>query len=205
MVQSGQSVVYFIQEGNDGPIKIGVSDNVQARLQKLQTAHAKRLRLLYTMPGTQQDERRMHYAFEALRIQNEWFAPEPELINWLVSRGALPSTPRLHWSVNAVFGCVVLIVISGLVLLLPDFISLILANWQLVCALFGMIPMFALMRGRQRGDLARATGLFAAQFFVAAALYHLALRYPTVAHFQGFVLAFAGIVAGLIAWHRVLQ
>lgn len=69
--------VYFIQAGPDGPIKIGVSHDVAARLVNLQTAHWEELRLLGTAIGGFELERDLHAAFAAHRLKGEWFAISP--------------------------------------------------------------------------------------------------------------------------------
>ncbi len=75
-----QTVVYFIQSGDAGPIKIGLAWDAHKRLAALQTGHPEELRLLGTIPGNAEVERRLHDRFSHCRIRGEWFAPDPELI-----------------------------------------------------------------------------------------------------------------------------
>jgi len=75
------SWVYFIQEGTDGPIKIGyTAANPKGRLAALQTGNAKPLRVVTWAPGTTQDERDLHERFKHLRMQGEWFQPAADLV-----------------------------------------------------------------------------------------------------------------------------
>lgn len=77
-----RNFVYFIQQGTDGPIKIGSSVDPQARLRALQTANPHPLRLLAKAPGDVRDERALHERFSEHRINGclEWFSPAPDLL-----------------------------------------------------------------------------------------------------------------------------
>lgn len=70
-----ESFVYFIQAGHDGPIKIGISTNVPARLASLQTSVPYKLRLLVTIPGDVCIERQLHREHALDRLEGEWFRP----------------------------------------------------------------------------------------------------------------------------------
>ena len=73
--------VYFVQAGAAGPIKIGVSADITARLKELQTASPYPLRLLATLDGaTQKTETQLHQHFASARRHGEWFEPVPELL-----------------------------------------------------------------------------------------------------------------------------
>lgn len=72
--------VYFAQRGENGPIKIGVSGGVKARVSALQTAVAEPVRLLASIEGTRRDEEELHFRFQAHRLKGEWFRPVPELL-----------------------------------------------------------------------------------------------------------------------------
>jgi hypothetical protein len=91
------TVIYFIQD-TAGNIKIGHANNVQGRFRSLQTAHAHKLRLLATIPGSQFDERRLHKRFAAHRLGGEWFRPAPELLAFIGApeqvAPAPPAPPR---------------------------------------------------------------------------------------------------------------
>jgi hypothetical protein len=51
LLTSDEQMIYFVQSGDDGPIKIGVSTNIGKRLTALQTAHGERLRIVGVMKG----------------------------------------------------------------------------------------------------------------------------------------------------------
>jgi hypothetical protein len=72
-------LVYFVQSGSDGPIKIGWSRDVSRRVAELQTANAHVLVLLGTVAGTMEDEAAFHARFAHLRMEAEWFCNSPEI------------------------------------------------------------------------------------------------------------------------------
>lgn len=74
------SMVYFVQMGDDGPIKIGFSSVIERRVSHMQNGNPYPLRLLRTMPGGPADERKLHHRFARWRLQGEWFEPTPELV-----------------------------------------------------------------------------------------------------------------------------
>lgn len=78
--------VYFVQAGESGPIKIGLSDNPAGRVASLQTAHPECLRLLRVIPGNGKYERALHKRFAGLRLQGEWFKPDKTLLAYIDAR-----------------------------------------------------------------------------------------------------------------------
>ena len=76
--------VYFLRFGSDGPIKIGWARNVALRVSELQTGSPVKLHVLASQRGTEQDERDLHRHFAHLRLSGEWFAAEPELLDWVL-------------------------------------------------------------------------------------------------------------------------
>jgi hypothetical protein len=92
-------MIYFIQMGANGPIKIGYTgcQDAEARLGSLQPACPWPLQLLATGPGELEDERQLHERFSRLRIQGEWFLPDQEIfdaIDGLDSRPAFYRQPK---------------------------------------------------------------------------------------------------------------
>lgn len=76
-------VVYFVQDGLGGPIKIGRTESLRARLNTLQSAHARKLivlGLLGEWPGL---EDQMHALFAKERMTGEWFSPSLELLKFI--------------------------------------------------------------------------------------------------------------------------
>lgn len=72
--------IYFIQAGDNGPIKIGRSDFAGARLETMQIGNHEELRLLCCFRDTHLLETRLHRRFSATRIRGEWFKPTPDLL-----------------------------------------------------------------------------------------------------------------------------
>jgi hypothetical protein len=73
--------VYFITDGVG--IKIGYSGSPSVRRDDLQTSHWARLSILGAMPGTTDDEKRLHRRFQHLKMRGEWFRPAPDLIGFI--------------------------------------------------------------------------------------------------------------------------
>ena len=77
-------MIYFIQSGENGPIKIGYTDNnIQDRLNQLQTANPYHLKLLWYYQGSLQDEKELHGKFEHEHIRGEWFHPSRKLLDFI--------------------------------------------------------------------------------------------------------------------------
>ena len=69
-------MIYFIQAGAKGPIKIGyTSNNIEQRMNDLQCASHKQLYLLGIMDGEMVDEKVLHEQFNEYKIRGEWFSP----------------------------------------------------------------------------------------------------------------------------------
>lgn len=76
--------VYFVTcDVPDFPIKIGWAMDVAARLQQLQGALPFKVKLLGSMPGYLEDERRLHLTYAADRLQGEWFKRSGELLTFI--------------------------------------------------------------------------------------------------------------------------
>ena len=81
-------LVYFVQAGDDGPVKIGFSRAPAQRVADLQTSNPAPLRLLATIPGCLVSEAMLHREFGEHRIRGEWFHPA-RVVAWLRDAGAL--------------------------------------------------------------------------------------------------------------------
>lgn len=81
------SYVYFVQDGTDGPIKIGLADNPEQRLSSLQVGNPRPLTLLATFQTWEprKDEAQIHARFAEHRIRGEWFHPHPDLMAQVVA------------------------------------------------------------------------------------------------------------------------
>jgi hypothetical protein len=77
-------LIYFAQPVAGGPIKIGCSGNVEARLGQLEAHYGCRLSLLATMPGDRRTEAEIHARFAHLRFgRTEQFRPEADLMAFI--------------------------------------------------------------------------------------------------------------------------
>lgn len=73
--------VYFVQEGEDGPVKIGfTSSHIARRIYTLQSGNPRSLRLIGRFPAVPMVETRLHGMFSRTRIRGEWFEPSQELL-----------------------------------------------------------------------------------------------------------------------------
>lgn len=89
--------VYALQEGLDGPIKIGRGrGNPLRRLDSCQTGNPQTLVLRGWLPRlsaseAEHQERTAHRKFARQHVRGEWFSPSPEVLAWV--RG-LERAPR---------------------------------------------------------------------------------------------------------------
>jgi hypothetical protein len=78
-----ESSVYFISAEGSGRIKIGWTDNFEARHKQIQTSSPFPLRVLLNISGDVKRERELHEKFSHLRRHMEWFEAAPELLNYI--------------------------------------------------------------------------------------------------------------------------
>jgi hypothetical protein len=76
-----ERLTYFVQGEMTGLIQIGKGVRPECRVRDLQGASPDKLKLLgitrrYSKSG-------LHHRFRHLRAHNEWFRPEPELLNFI--------------------------------------------------------------------------------------------------------------------------
>jgi transposase-like protein len=92
------SVVYFVRRTDGtGPIKIGCSAHLEARIKQLSCDMKAKFTVVATAPGSFIEEGRVHRRFAHLRETGEWFTPTAELldaIDAVVATGALPPIPE---------------------------------------------------------------------------------------------------------------
>jgi len=81
--RKGTGWVYFFQQGQTGPIKIGFTTNLLERMESLQIASPHELRCLCNMRAFPHEEREIHARFRKHRIRGEWFDPCPELLAFM--------------------------------------------------------------------------------------------------------------------------
>lgn len=82
-------MIYFIQCGKNGPIKIGVSEDPIERLRQLQTANPYELKLLWVHDpkklGDEITEQGLHAELEHENIRGEWFRPGKDVFEWMAT------------------------------------------------------------------------------------------------------------------------
>lgn len=66
-------VVYLIEAGDDGPIKIGWTISTESRLRMLQEGSAAKLRLIASTEGHRSDERQLQDLLRDHWIRGDWF------------------------------------------------------------------------------------------------------------------------------------
>lgn len=111
-------MIYFAQDLDGGPIKIGFSTDVTARIHQLELSYNRPLALLATMPGDMAREAEIHHRFAHLRLEGrgrrgchpEQFrpaadlmafigrpflvSPNPDAVELMISRSALNDDGR---------------------------------------------------------------------------------------------------------------
>lgn len=87
--------LYFIQQGERGPIKIGKARDPRARLANMQVGNAQRLYLLGIIPNGSTFETVLHQAFRKNWIRGEWFSPTPALLAYIAEYAERPGASEL--------------------------------------------------------------------------------------------------------------
>ena len=80
-------MIYFIQSGDGGPIKIGRTANVKSRFKRLQIASPDVLTMLAVLDGHSTMEVALHKRFQDLKIRGEWYRPDAALLAWIAEHG----------------------------------------------------------------------------------------------------------------------
>jgi hypothetical protein len=75
--------VYFLRYGEEGPIKIGYSQNLGLRLSSYRTHTHLTVNVLHRMDGTKKDEKRIQAYFSDLHLKGEWFEAAPRLLDFI--------------------------------------------------------------------------------------------------------------------------
>ncbi len=78
-------MIYFIQAGSDGPIKIGYAQNPESRRRELQTGNHKELNLIGVIPGNSEREDSIHNDLQDYRYRagSEWFKATPKVLDYI--------------------------------------------------------------------------------------------------------------------------
>lgn len=76
-------MIYFIQVGENGLIKIGYSRNPDKRLETIQSNNHEILNPLGKIPGSLQREKEIHDDLKEFRHKGEWFKPTHEVLEYI--------------------------------------------------------------------------------------------------------------------------
>ena len=77
-------MIYFIQCGENGPIKIGQTNNdINLRIAQLQTACPYELNLIWLYKGDDWTEAEIHAALDLYHIRGEWFTPSEYVFRFI--------------------------------------------------------------------------------------------------------------------------
>jgi hypothetical protein len=88
------AVIYLIQSGEDGPVKIGITNaDPMRRVAQLQTGNPIPLRLRASISGDASVERHLHSRFGQFRLNGEWFEPDPSIFVAFKAAEHWPSQP----------------------------------------------------------------------------------------------------------------
>lgn len=77
-------MIYFLRSPDDGPIKIGFTDDLPKRISQLETRYGIALVLLAIRPGGREEEKSIHRRFSRSRIgRSEQFLPDDDLMKFI--------------------------------------------------------------------------------------------------------------------------
>ncbi|KKL86416.1 hypothetical protein LCGC14_1944980 [marine sediment metagenome] len=77
------SSIYFIEAIGVEKIKIGVTTNIEERLNTLKTGSPVELKLLGVIPGGQESEKNIHDRLSAYRANGEWFFASTDVMEYI--------------------------------------------------------------------------------------------------------------------------
>lgn len=75
--------IYFIQQGNDGPIKIGISWEIKKRLRDISVSSPFNPMVLALIPGNREKEKQLHRKFKKEHLRGEWFKASDRLMEFI--------------------------------------------------------------------------------------------------------------------------
>ena len=76
-------MVYFIQAGANGPIKIGASTVPQIHLDRLQQGNHEELKIVAEIPGKQNLEKKVRDDLKAFERGRKWFEATDEVLDYI--------------------------------------------------------------------------------------------------------------------------
>ena len=76
-------MVYFIQAGTNGPIKIGASTVPQIHLDRLQQGNHEELKIVAEIPGERSLGNKVRSDLKAFERERQWFNPTDEVLDYI--------------------------------------------------------------------------------------------------------------------------
>ena len=91
-------MIYVLEEGINGPIKIGTAVNPKKRLQSLQGGNSKQLNMIMTFEGGSALENQIHkdLAKYKIRDEGEWFYRVDEVFSYLKNLSTIEPETEFH-------------------------------------------------------------------------------------------------------------
>lgn len=90
--------IYFIQMEEAGPIKIGITRDINKRLAHLQTANPCKLKLLYFFPGGVGTEKELHNILKNYSLEGEWFSYHPKVLQEIEQQKRISAKFHNEWT-----------------------------------------------------------------------------------------------------------
>ena len=76
-------MVYFIQAGDNGPIKIGTSSVPEMHIDRLQQGNHEELRLIAVIPGDRSLAEKVRTDLKASELGRKWFHATDEVLDYI--------------------------------------------------------------------------------------------------------------------------
>jgi len=93
-----RTLIYFIQQQPDGPIKVGLSKDPWSRCEQLQIGNPAPIKVIGVAWGGADLEADIHRSFSHLKIRGEWFKPSDKL-HELIERVSVFQGSDLDWNI----------------------------------------------------------------------------------------------------------
>lgn len=85
-----ETYIYFIRQGDHGPVKIGYSTKPLDRLHALQISFPTDLHMIALFKAPQSFEGALHNALRPEHLRGEWYRASDRLLAYAAARGVLP-------------------------------------------------------------------------------------------------------------------
>ncbi len=91
-------MIYVIEEGLNGPLKIGTTDNLEKRLKTLQGGNSKQLHIIMSFEGDSKLESKIHNDLAEFKIRKkgEWFHRDEKVFSYLKNISPIEPKTEFH-------------------------------------------------------------------------------------------------------------